>query len=98
MAKRSISLVSSAVPTFSHPSDHRFPLSEGCRVFIFLSSRPNFSSLGFLEASVAYLVVAFFLLAVDALGLSECQWVGPLVGGSWIFPVSPTWKWRWCAK
>ena len=29
------SLVSSAVPTFSHPSDHRFPLSEGCRVFIF---------------------------------------------------------------
>ncbi|KAF3583776.1 hypothetical protein F2Q69_00028648 [Brassica cretica] len=53
---------------------------------------PKLFFLGSLEASVAYLVVAFFLLGVDALGLLEvgrcgpmvaqCQWVGPLVGGS----------------
>ena len=37
-------------------------------------------------------------LCFGGLAFYQCQWVGPLVGGSWIFPVSPTWKWRWCAK
>ena len=60
----SFSLVSSAVPTFSHLSDHRFP-----KLFF----------LGSLEASVAYLVVAFFLLGVDALGLLEVSRCGPMV-------------------
>lgn len=40
---------------------------------------PKLFFLGSLEASVAYLVVAFFLLGVDALGLLEVGRCGPMV-------------------